>query len=147
MTLIKTFDYPAQLIADDLEGGYTVVFKDIPEAITQGVDKEDALAAAKDCLDVAIAMRLKARLDIPQPTQKLDGEMLVSPNFGTCMKAAILLAMNEEGITQKELSEAMSINERQVRRILDPAISTNLDTLEQALSILEIKPSLEFVRV
>lgn len=147
MTLIKTFTYPAQLIADDQGRGYTVVFRDIPEAITQGVDKEDALAAAKNCLDVAIAMRLKARLDIPEPAQKLDGEVLISPNFGTCMKAAILLGMKEEGMTQKELSEALSVNERQVRRILDPTISTNLDTLEQALSVLEIELVLKFAKV
>ncbi len=63
------------------------------------------------------------------------------------MKAAILLGMKEKGMTQKELSEALSVNERQVRRILDPTISTNLDTLERALSALEIEPVLQFAKV
>ena len=44
--------YPARLKAQ-AEGGYVVTFPDIPEAITQGEDVEDALRHAADALESA----------------------------------------------------------------------------------------------
>lgn len=46
-------EYPARLKAAK-EGGYVVTFRDIPEAITQGEDIEDALARAQDALETAM---------------------------------------------------------------------------------------------
>jgi antitoxin HicB len=45
--------YPVRLRAER-EGGYVVTFPDIPEAITQGEDVEDALMHARDVLESAL---------------------------------------------------------------------------------------------
>ena len=44
------FSYPVKLTKQK-EGGYLVQFPDLPEAITQGEDIEDALNEAMDCLE------------------------------------------------------------------------------------------------
>lgn len=40
------FAYPFKLTPDKKDGGYVVTFPDIPEAITQGETKEEALFAS-----------------------------------------------------------------------------------------------------
>jgi predicted RNase H-like HicB family nuclease len=57
------FAYPARFVADTTDGGFVVTFVDLPEAITQGDDLEDALHQAADCLEEAIAGRLKTLIN------------------------------------------------------------------------------------
>lgn len=63
------FNYPVKLTKQP-EGGYLVEFPDLPEAITQGDTIKDALEAASDCLEEAIANRIELNLDIPIPKTK-----------------------------------------------------------------------------
>ncbi len=51
--------YPARLRKD--EGSILVTFPDIPEAITQGEDIEDALMHAADALESALEFYFDAR--------------------------------------------------------------------------------------
>ena len=46
-------EYPARLKAAP-EGGFVVTFRDIPEAITQGEDLDDALRHAQEALETAM---------------------------------------------------------------------------------------------
>ena len=55
------FSFPVTLTTDEVDGGYTVTFRDLPEAITQGENIEDALVEASDCLEEAISQRLALR--------------------------------------------------------------------------------------
>ena len=47
--------YPAALIPD-AQGRFTVTFRDVPEAITEGDTREEALLRAEDALESALAM-------------------------------------------------------------------------------------------
>ena len=48
------FSFPVTLTTDEVDGGFTVTFRDLPEAITQGENIEDALNEAADCLEEAM---------------------------------------------------------------------------------------------
>jgi len=50
------------------EGGYAVIFPDIPEALTQGDDIEEALDMAADALSISIEEYAKARRELPKPS-------------------------------------------------------------------------------
>jgi antitoxin HicB len=54
---MRSLAYPATLTPDREAGGFTVIFPDLPEAITHGESRLDALKQAADCLDEEIAMR------------------------------------------------------------------------------------------
>jgi antitoxin HicB len=71
------FTFPVQLTPDDNDGGYTVTFPDLPEAITQGDSITQCLTEAVDCLEEAIAARIDDNLPIPQPSLPKLGEYLV----------------------------------------------------------------------
>src|SRR5258705_13963597 len=64
---MRSFVYPANL-SPEKGGGFTVQFPDLPEAITSGKNRADALLQAADCLEEAIAGRIADRLDVPLPT-------------------------------------------------------------------------------
>jgi antitoxin HicB len=49
--------FPVTLTSDETDGGFVVTFPDIPEAITQGETREEALAMAQEALEAALEGR------------------------------------------------------------------------------------------
>jgi antitoxin HicB len=136
------FSFPVTLTTDEVDGGFTVTFRDLPEAITQGENIEDALNEAADCLEEAIANRVIRRLPIPTPSEANENEYLVTTPLQTSFKASIWLAMQEKDINQTQLANNLNVDEKEVRRILDPSHNTKLETLERSLIALGKRPVL-----
>jgi antitoxin HicB len=133
---MQRFAYPVALTADEVDGGFVVTWRDLPEAITQGDTVAGALEAAEGALEAAIEMRMEDGLDIPPPSKAKKGEHLASLPVGSAMKAAVYLAMKEQGISKSDLARRMDLDEKEARRILDLRHSTKLPTLERALHAL-----------
>ena len=130
---MNRFTYPATLKPDKVDGGFTVIFRDIPEAITQGDTIEECLVEAADCIEEAIAGRIRRGDELPAPSKWEKGEELVPVPIQTAMKAAIYLAMKEAGVSKSELARRISTHEKVVRRMLDPHHGTRFPTMERAL--------------
>ncbi len=128
------FTYPVKLTRDRKDGGYVVIFRDIPEAITQGNNVEEALSEAEGALQAAIEARIEDALDIPAPSRAKSGERMVSTPVTTALKAAVYLAMQEQGVSKSELARRMQIHEKEARRMLDPHHQTKVVALERALA-------------
>jgi antitoxin HicB len=133
---MQHFAYPATLAADETDGGFVVTCRDIPEAVTQGDTLEDAIEAAEGALEAAIEMRIEDSLDIPLPSKARKGERLACLPVGSAMKAAVYLAMKEQGLSKADLARRMDLDEKEARRILDPRHATKVPTLERALHAL-----------
>ena len=86
--------YPITLAADEVDGGFVVTCRDLPEAVTQGDTLENAIEAAEGALEAAIEMRIEDGLDIPLPSKAKKGEHLVSLPVGSAIKAAVYNAAN-----------------------------------------------------
>jgi antitoxin HicB len=130
------FSFPATLTIDFDDGGYVVTFRDLPEAITQGDCLELALSEASDCLEEAIAARIDDHLDIPEPSKPLENKHLVTVPTQTALKAALVMAMSESKLNQVQLAQVLNVDQKEVRRILDPHHGTKLATMERTLNIL-----------
>ncbi len=129
------FTYSAELLPED-GGQFTVRFADLAEAITSGRDREDALRQAADCLEEAIAGRIADGLDLPRPTKPKRGRVAITLSGSMAAKASLYLAMREAGITRTELARRLGVDEREVRRMLNPRHPTKLPRIEQALGVL-----------
>ena len=136
------FSFPAKLDLDEVDGGFTVTFRDLPEGITQGENVENALIEAADCLEEAIANRIVNRLEIPIPSELRENEHIVTTPLQTSFKGSIWLAMQEKNMNQNQFAKILSVDEKEVRRILDPIHNTKLETLERALIALGKRPLL-----
>jgi len=132
---MERFEYPVLLKAAE-EGGFVVTCRDLPPLITQGEDKADALSQAADAMDEVFATYMQDGLTFPTPSKIKRGEYSVAPPAGTMAKAALYVAMSEAGITKVQLAKQLGVDEKEVRRLLDPHYSSKLPRIAQAISLL-----------
>lgn len=133
---MQSFIYPAKFTPDPQDGGLVVTFPDVPEAITQGEDVADALRQAADCLDEAIAGRIRRSEDIPEASPVIPGDCAIPLPAQTAAKAALYLAIRQANITKGEFAALLHCDEGEVRRMLDPCHASSLRRIESALAIL-----------
>jgi len=132
---MERFEYAVKLTRAK-EGGFVVTCRDLPQLVTQGEDEVDALAQAADAMDEVFAAYMQGGLTFPSPTKAKLGERLVSPPAETVAKAALYVALAEAGITKVQLAKRLSIDEKEVRRLLDPHYGSKLPRIAQAISAL-----------
>jgi antitoxin HicB len=118
------------------EGGYVVTCRDLPEVVTQGDDIEEALAQASDAMDEAFAARIDDGEDFPETSAPRRGEYVVAPSSDLSAKAALYLAMKEAAISKAALARTLQVDEKEVRRLLDPHHPSKLPRMEEALRAL-----------
>lgn len=139
------FTYAATLTPDEADGGFVVMFPELPEAITQGEDEADALSQAADALEEAIAGRIRRGAEIPAPKPPRKGQHLVPVPAQMAAKAALYLAVREAGVTRSELAARLACDEKEVRRLLDPRHPSKLPRIEAALAALGKQIALRLV--
>lgn len=133
---MRDFVYPALITPDEQEGGFVVTFPDVPEAITQGEDVSDALQQAADCLEEAIAGRIRRQVRLPEASPGGPNHYPVPLPAQTAAKAALYLAIRQTGMTLVETAFHLRCDEREIRRLLDPRRASKLSRLEAALAAL-----------
>jgi antitoxin HicB len=132
---MNRFQYPVLLSASE-EGGYVVTCRNLPQLITQGEDKQDALEQASDAMDEVFAAYMIEGIDFPEPSKAKRHEHLVAPPAETMAKAALYVAMRQAGISKMQLAKQLGVDEKEVRRLLDPHYHSKLPRIAQAISLL-----------
>jgi antitoxin HicB len=127
-----TMDYPVDLRPDD-NATLLVTFPDVPGAVTFGTDEADALANAIDALETIFSALITDRREIPRPSAPR-GRKTVSPSLLGRLKISVYRAMRERGWRKADLARAMSLNPRQIDRLLDLRHGSTVAQLEQALA-------------
>ena len=134
---MERFDYAISLKAESAnENGFVVTCRDLPQLITQGENQANALEQAKDAMDEVFATYMKQGLEFPVVSRKRAGEYLVSPPAGTIAKAALYVAMKESGVSRVQLAKRLGVDEKEVRRMLDPHYGSKLPRIAQAIGLL-----------
>jgi len=127
--------YPALIQPGD--GGYTVSFRDIPEALTCGDTLDDARAMAADALLTAMDFYFDDRRPVPAPSAAVDSEELVALPASAWSKILLLNTMLGQQIAPAELARRMGVRPQEVTRIMDLGHATKIDTIEKALAALD----------
>ena len=129
-----TLAWPAMFTSDD-EGRVQVRFPDFPEALTDGADEAEALTEAIDCLAEAVAARIADREDLPEPSPLRRGLHAVPLPPVLAYKAALFSAMRRDGVSKAELARRLGLDEKDVRRLVDPGYrGSKVDRLHAALA-------------
>lgn len=134
ITVIR-FRYPARLLPDS-DGEIVVSFRDVPECLTSGADKDAALAEARAALEEAFAGRIADGEPIPAPSPRRAGERLVTVPPEMAAKAAFVLAFRDSGLSRLAFARRLGVNEKVVRRMLDPHHGTAANRIYKALRML-----------
>lgn len=126
--------YPATL-EKAAEGGYVVTFRDIPEAITQGDDLNDALDMAEDALLTAMEFYFEDNRKVPTPSKAKQGEHSVALPVSVWAKVLLLNEIVDNKITAADMSRKLSMSPQNFNRVLDLNHVTKIDTINQALGV------------
>jgi len=129
--------FPAKLTPDRDDGGFVVTFRDIPEAITQGDDRAEALDMAADALMSALEFYFEDRRPVPPPSPARRGEVHIPVPPGLAVKVLLLNEMLAQGVSAAELARRMQLPPQAVNRVMNPRHATKIDTLAAALSCLD----------
>ncbi len=125
------FDYPVILEAQP-EGGFVVTFPDVPEAITQGEDEDEALLYAVEALESGLSFYLEARQPLPVPSKAKRGQRTVRPSPLECAKLGVYQAMTEQGLRKTDLARRLGWHLPQVDRLFDLNHASRFDQIEAA---------------
>jgi antitoxin HicB len=127
--------YPARL-KPQAEGGYVVTFPDIPEAITQGEDVEDALKHAADALESALEFYFEARRPVPPPSKPKRGQKLVELPLSVAAKVLLLNEMLRQKVRPAELARRLGTTPQDVNRLTNIRHASKIDGVDNALRAL-----------
>ena len=126
------FVYPARLHRTGPDE-IVVSFRDLPECLTSGGNHAQALAEATDALEEAIAGRIMDGNPIPPPSARRTGEHRVAVPPTMAAKAALVLAFRDSGLSRVAFAQRLGVDDKVVRRMLDPRHATAANRLHKAL--------------
>jgi antitoxin HicB len=137
--------YSGSLMSDP-DGGFTVTFRDVPEAITEGDSPEEALLCAEDAVESALAMYVMAKEPLPAPSATQPGETVVPLSALGMAKAALYEAMREQGVGRAELARRLRWHLPQVARVIDLRHASTMEQVETALAALGLRLIVDVAR-
>lgn len=123
--------YPVKITPDD-NGTFMVTFPDVPEAITYGDTRAEAIANAQDALLTIFDAFVKDRRDIPAPS-RVTGPSVTVPALDAA-KLLLYQAMRVAKVNKTELASRLKWHGPQVDRILKMRHGSQLEHVESALA-------------
>lgn len=126
--------YPARL--EKKGAGYVVSFRDVPEALTEGASREEAMDMAADALATAMDFYFEDRKQVPMPSRFGKAEVPVELPTSLSAKVLLLNEMLRSGITPSALAKKLKASPQTVTRIVDLHHPTKIDTISDALSVM-----------
>lgn len=128
------YAYPYELLQQP-EGGFTVTFPDVPEAITQGESEEEAGAMAEDALVTALSFYTGNAERLPHPSPAQGRPLAYVPPL-VAAKLALHDAMLAAGVSNVALARQLGTDEKTVRRLRDPLHQSRINQVDAALRAL-----------
>lgn len=116
--------------------GFVVSFPDVPEALSSGATRQEALEMAQDALETAMEFYFEDNRPVPLPSKAKPGQPVIElpPSLGA--KVLLLNEMLRQGVTAAELARRLGTTPQSVQRIIRLGHTTKIDTLAQAFSAL-----------
>lgn len=139
------YAYCCELAADQ-DGHLVASFPDVPEAITGGADRLEAMELAWDALAVALAGYVHQKRDIPAPRGAAAGQELVAVPTVVAAKLALYSAMRAQRITKVELARRLGVSESAVRKLTNPDHRSHIGQVQKALQAVGHNLAIEVTR-
>lgn len=123
--------YPVNITPAE-EGGFVVSFPDVPEALTQGDTRHEALLAAQEALVTAFEFYFDDNEPIPLPSAVDPADDYVEIPLSVASKVLLLNAFLESNITQQELARRIGRPKQEITRLFDLKHATKIDAVQVA---------------
>ncbi len=118
----------------------------MPEAITKGDTRDEALLRAEDALETGLAMYVAAMEPLPTSFEPEADEVIVPLSALGMAKTALYEAMREQGVGRAELARRLRWHLPQVNRVLDLRHASRMEHMEAALAALGLRLIIDVAR-
>ena len=126
--------YPANFEPQP-DGGFSVLFTDLPEAITEGDTFDEAMLHAQEVLSLSLRGRIEDGQPVPQPSASKGKQAhLVAPDALAQSAALLRLARGDRPLS--DLARAMETSWAAAQRLEDPRHWPSLKQLDRAARVL-----------
>lgn len=132
---MNSIRYPA-ILEPAPEGGFTVTFPDIEEAVTEGDDLDAAIFNAAEALTLCLEQRIDEGVPIPKPGRTPRGAVLIEP--AAAVQAAVLIrrAREDQGRSVADLARALHTSWPAAQRLERSGGNPTIKQLERAAAAL-----------
>ena len=135
--------YPVFVTEED--GEFLIDFVDFPHVHTVGDTLEIALKEAVDALESGIAMQMKLREPIPDPSPTGIHQHRVPLPFLAEVKVALWNEMLSRRLRKADLARMLNVHAPQIDRLFDFDQATSMDLVEQAAKALGRSPEFRLI--
>jgi antitoxin HicB len=126
--------YPVNLRKD---GKFILVtFPDVPPAITQGGDRVEALAMAKEALELSMEFYFDDMRPVPMPSKPKRGQAVVELSPSVAAKVLLLNEMLRQKVRPIDLARRLGTTKQEVNRLTNLRHPTKIDRIDMALRAL-----------
>ena len=132
--------YPIQV--EEREGTFRARFPDVPKASAQSASLPDVHVAARQQLIDVLCAHVYEREDLPRPSPARRGTLVVPPLL-IAAKLALYQTMRDQSVSNVALARRLGTVEGTVRRLVSPRHRSHVDTVEQALALLDKRLALD----
>ena len=128
--------FPVILTPDESDGGFVVTFPDIPEALTQGETREEALEMAQEALATALEFYFEDKRPVPVPSKAKRGQDVIELPASLAAKILLLNEMLAQNIRPVELARRLNTTPQKINRLTNLRHTTRIDGIDAALRAL-----------
>jgi antitoxin HicB len=126
--------YPVQLQPDGT--GWLVTFPDIPEALTSGATREEALEMAHDALVTAMDFYFEDSRPVPLPSRPKKEQLSVELPISLAAKVLLLNEMLAQKVRPSQLAKKLGTSPQDVNRLVNLHHTSKIDGISSALHAL-----------
>jgi antitoxin HicB len=126
--------YPINVKADGKL--FLVTFPDIPEAITQGKTREEAMKVAANALETALEFYFEGSRAVPLPSRIKKGQEFVELPTSVAAKVLLLNEMIRQKVRPAELARRLRTTPQEVNRLTNIRHTSRIDGIASAMRAL-----------
>ena len=130
--------YSAKVVCEGPDE-WTLIFPDVPEAVSGADSEAEAWSEAPDVLALALLSYPRRGLPFPQPGTAAQHDRLIGVPAVQSAKLFIHQAMVARSMTAADLARQLDSDHKSIRRILSLSHNSRMDQLEAVLAMLNVR--------
>jgi len=112
---------------------FLVTFPDIPEAITQGESRDEAMEAAQTALESALDFYFESNRAVPEPSRVKRGQSFVELPVSLSAKVLLLNEMVLQKVRPSELARRLGTTPQEINRLTNLRHRSRIDGIAEAM--------------
>lgn len=131
--MTQALAYPAKITEED--GGFSIVFRDLPNIFSEGDTVDEAVFNAREVLDILLIDMVQDELDFPLPSAARKNEILIAASPEVTVPVLLLKLRKARHYTLADVANSMGVSYQNYQQI-EAGKNITLKSLKKAAAAL-----------